>query len=159
MLAGNSKRIVVWVQHFADRPKLMLQWHDPETGKRKSQSAGTCNPLEAEKVRADLEYELNHGLHQQSARMSWERFREVFEEEYVAPLRENPRINYPCTFDALEKLCNPSRLDLITARTVSAFAAGLRTLKTPKAKEGMKASTIKVRLQFFHTALAWAVEQ
>ena len=39
----------------------MPQWHDSETGKRKSKTAGTCNPMEAEKARADLEYELNHG--------------------------------------------------------------------------------------------------
>jgi integrase len=154
----SERRIVVSVQHFGDRPQLMLQWHDPVTGKRKSQSAGTCNPLDAEKARADLEYELNHGLHKQSARMSWERFREVFEAEYVAPLRENTRDVYAATFDAFERLCDPSRLDLVTARTVSAFAAGLRTLKAGR-REGLKASSVKVRLQFLHTALAWAAEQ
>ena len=42
MSASNSsgKRVVVWVQNFPDRPHLMLQWHDPETGKRKSKTAG-----------------------------------------------------------------------------------------------------------------------
>src|SRR5262249_48022890 len=93
------KRVVVWVQHFADRPHLMLQWHDPATGKRKSRSAGTNNPLAAEEARADLEYELNHGLHQEASQMSWERFRELFEAEHVAATRENTRENYraaPC---------------------------------------------------------------
>ena len=42
MSDGNSsKRIRVWVQHMADRPHLMLQWHDPVAGKRKSKSAET----------------------------------------------------------------------------------------------------------------------
>jgi hypothetical protein len=59
----SKRRIVVWVQRFNDRPHLMLQWRDPDTGRRKSQSAGTSNRKEAERVRADLEYELNHGLH------------------------------------------------------------------------------------------------
>jgi integrase len=154
-----SKRVVVWVQHFGDRPHLMLQWHDPVTGKRKSKSAGTCNPLTAERVRADLEYEINNGLHQQAARMSWERFRELFEAEYVAPLRENTRINYKATLDVFERVCAPGRLDCVTTRTVSAFAAGLRTLKRRNGREGMKASTVKVRLQFLRTALNWAVEQ
>ena len=63
MSPPNPKRIVVWVQDFGDRPQRVLQWHDPATGKRKSRTAGTCNPLKAEKRRADLEYELNHGLH------------------------------------------------------------------------------------------------
>ena len=35
-----SERIKVWVQRFPDRRHLVLQWHDPETGKRKSLSAG-----------------------------------------------------------------------------------------------------------------------
>jgi hypothetical protein len=37
-----EKRITVWVQRFKDREHLMLQWLDPETGTRKSQSAGTA---------------------------------------------------------------------------------------------------------------------
>ena len=36
----HGKRVTVWVQFFGDRPYLMLQWHDPVTGKRKSKSAG-----------------------------------------------------------------------------------------------------------------------
>jgi integrase len=155
----SEKRVIVWVQHFGDRPHLVLQWHDPVTGQRKSKSAGTCNPLDAEKARADLEYELNHGLHQQGSSMSWERFREVFEAEHVAPLRRNTRIGYAATLDAFERLCNPSRLDLVTARTVSAFATGLRTYSSGKAKGGLKASSIQVRLLFLHTALAWAADQ
>lgn len=155
----STRRVAVWVQHFPDRPNLMLQWHDPVTGKRKSQSAGTADQDEAETKRADKEYELNHGLHQEATRLSWERFRELFEQEYVAPLRENTRINYTATLDRFEELCKPPRMDQITARTVSAFTAALRTLKTSKAKGGMQPSTVKVRLQFLHTALSWAVEQ
>src|SRR5262249_49859666 len=45
-----------------------------------------------------------------------------------------------------------------TERTVSAFAAGLR--KLPGYGGGtMQASSIKVRLQFLHTALQWAADQ
>jgi integrase len=158
MLAGNSKRIVVWVQHFADRPYLMLQWHDPETGKRKSQSAQTNNPVEAELLRADLEYELNHGLHCADGRVPWETFRERFEAEYVAPLRPCTRYNYEDTLDLFERLCAPKRLDLVSVRTVSAFAAAMRSL-TVRGRNGMAPSTVKVRLQFLHTALSWAAEQ
>jgi hypothetical protein len=42
-----EKRVIVWLQYMGDRPHLTMQWHDPETGKRKSKSAETCNPLEA----------------------------------------------------------------------------------------------------------------
>ena len=36
-----DERVTVWVQRFKDRQHLMLQWIDPDTGKRKSRSAGT----------------------------------------------------------------------------------------------------------------------
>jgi hypothetical protein len=37
-----EKRVTVWVQRFKDRPHLMLQWTDPDTGRRKSKSAETA---------------------------------------------------------------------------------------------------------------------
>jgi hypothetical protein len=77
----SERHIVVWVQHMANRPYLMLQWHD-EQGKRKSRSAETCNPIDAERKRAALEYELNHGLYREASGMTWARFRETFEAEY-----------------------------------------------------------------------------
>jgi len=51
----SEKRIVVWVQRFPDRDNLVLQWHDPDTGKRKSKSAETADEGEAERKRADLD--------------------------------------------------------------------------------------------------------
>jgi integrase len=156
----SDKRVTVWVQRFKDRPHLMLQWLDPETGKRRSESAGTADEGAAEKKRADKEYELNHGLHQDVSRISWERFRERFEEEYVAGCRENTRRNFTATLDHFETICGPKRLSGVTARTVSLFVAGLR--KLPGRRKGTPAllpSTIKVRLQFLHTALSWAVSQ
>ncbi len=155
-----DKRITVWVQRFADRASLMLQWIDPDTNKRKSKSAKTDDPEAAETARADLEYELNNGLHKEAARVSWEKFRELFEEEYVAGLRKDTRANYKATLDLFEDLCAPKSLRGITERTVSGFAAGMR--KTPgrrKGSDGMAPGTVKVRLQFLHTALAWAVDQ
>jgi integrase len=155
-----EKRVAVWVQRFQDRRHLMLQWFDPETGRRKSRSSGSDDEREAERARADLEYELNHGKYQEASRMTWERFRELFEAEYVAGKRLNTRRNYFATLDLLEKICNPRSLKGVNERTVSLFVAGLR--KEPgrrKGSEGMMASSIKVRLQFLHTALSWAVGQ
>jgi integrase len=154
----SDQRVTVWVQKFKDRPALMLQWLDPETGKRRSESAGTADHDQAETKRADKEYELNHGLHKDISRISWERFRERFEEEYVSGCRRNTRNNYRATFDLFEKVCAPKRVASVSARTVSLYVAGLR--KEPGRREAtMMPSTIKVRLQFLHTALSWAVEQ
>src|SRR5215467_10868481 len=106
-MSNADKRIVVWVQHFKDRDSLMLQWIDPDTGKRKSQSAKTNDPDLAETKRGDLEYELNNNLHKEASRMSWAKFRELFEDEYVSGKRKNTRLVYQATFDLFERLCCP----------------------------------------------------
>jgi integrase len=156
----SDKRITVWVQRFKDRPHLVLQWIDPETGRRKSRSAETADSEEADDKRVDLESDLNNNRYQEAARVSWERFRELFEAEYVAGGRENTRVNYRATLDLFEKICNPRNLKTISERTISLFVAGMR--KEPgraKGAVGLMPSTIKVRLQFLHTALTWAVDQ
>jgi hypothetical protein len=155
-----DKRITVWVQRFKDRPTLMLQRLDPDTGKRKSKSAETADEEKAETARADLEYELNNGLHKQAARISWEKFRELFEAEYLAARRENAQRNYQVMFGRFERLCNPTSLRGIDARTVSRFATAKQ--QEPgrcKGSESTAASTIQVYLQYLHTALTWAVGQ
>jgi integrase len=148
----SEKRVVVWVQHMADRPYLMLQWHDPVTGQRKSKSAETCNPIDADLKRADLEYELNHGLYQTASKMTWERFRDLFEEEYLPNLRPDTQERYRDVFDLFEELAKPRRLRSINERTVSAFAAALRRKPTYN-RVGLMPSTIRVTLQFLRTAL------
>src|SRR5690242_6598956 len=104
----SEKRIDVWVQQFKDRNNLMLQWIDPATNKRRSISAGTNDHKVAETKRAEKEYELNHGMHKEASRMSWERFRELFEAEYVSGQRLNTRLGYQATFDLFERLCPPT---------------------------------------------------
>ena len=155
-----ERRVTVWVQRFKDRPTLMLQWLDPETGKRKSRSAGTADEKNAEKARADLEYELNNGLYKEASRMSWERFREAFEVEYLPNLRPGTQESYRVVLDSFENLCSPKSVRSVTERTVSAYVAGMR--KAPvrgKAVPGLDPYTIHVRLRFLHGVLSWAVNQ
>jgi hypothetical protein len=87
----HSKRITVWVQHYSDRPYLLLQWIDPDTGKRKNQSTGTADEKEAEAQRVDLEADLNACRYHAASKLSWEKFREIFEEEYVSARKPNTR--------------------------------------------------------------------
>jgi integrase len=155
----EEKRIKVWVQRFPDRANLMLQWIDPETGRRKSKSAKTADEKKAEAARGDLEADLSHGRFVEASRMSWERFRELFEEEYLPNCRPRTREVYANAFDLFEKVCGTPPLRSINARTVSAFTAGLRKLPGRGGVEGMQPLTVKVRLQFLRTALAWAARQ
>jgi integrase len=148
------------VQRFKGRTNLMLQWIDPDTNQRKSKSAETHIPAIAETKRTELEYELNHGLHQEASRMSWEKFRELFEAEHVSGRRRTTQGNFADTLNLFERLCQPISIRSVSERTISRFVAAMR--KEPgrrKGTDGMMPSTIKVRLQFLHTALSWAVEQ
>jgi integrase len=153
-----EKRIHVWVQHLKDREHLVLQWLDPDTGERKSKSAETSDPEKAEAARVDHESDLNNGRYAEASRMSWERFRELFEEQHVAGLLPQTRKVYANVFNLFGRLCRPVKLRSVTERTIAAFAAALR--KEPGNGGGtMRPSTIRVRLQFLHTALQWAAGQ
>jgi integrase len=84
--------------------------------------------------------------------------RELFQDQYVAALREETQKVYRNVLNLFERLCNPKKLRSITEQTVSVFAAALR--KEPgNGGEKMQPSTIRVRLQFLHTALQWAADQ
>src|SRR5262249_17427186 len=144
MSENHSKRIVVWVQHFADRPYLMLQWHDPVTGKRKSKSAETNNPKDAELKRADLEADLNHGRYQEPSKLEWDKFRELFEQEYLPGVRPRSQEKYNTVLDVFEQIINPARLSNITDRTISLFVKGMRERKQQRTKKvGLAPMTIK----------------
>lgn len=155
----SEKRVIVWVQKFKDRDTLMLQWIDPDTGKRKSKSAGTTIRGIAEMKRTELEYELNHGLHQEASRMSWEKFRELFEAEHVAALRKDTRVNYQSALDAFERLSGPGSLRSITERTISLYTAALRQDPGKKPGSTKAPSTIRTYLVFLRKSLGWAVKQ
>jgi integrase len=153
----TEKRIRVWIQPFRDRPYPMLRWLDPDSGRRKSQSAGTAQPKAVETARADLEADLNHGRHKAASRLSWIRFRELFEAEYASATRPDTQKNFATTFDHLETLCHPTSLQAVNTRLLSTFAAHLRKQKGQGGT--LKPSSIKVILQFLRTALNWATKQ
>jgi integrase len=155
----NEQRVTVWVQRFKDRPALMLQWTDPETGRRKSKSAGTDDPKEAERARADLQYELTHGKYQESSKLDWDKFRELFETEYAAMLRPTSREKYGAVLDVFEDLAKPRRLKTITERTLSRFLKDMRERKRRDGKTGLAPYTMRNYLVALKTVLGWAVEQ
>jgi integrase len=62
-------------------------------------------------------------------------------------------------FDLFERLCNPQGLRDVSARTVSAFAAAMRRRPGRCRGAGTMESSVKVRLQYLHTALQWAARQ
>lgn len=147
-----SKRIVVWVQKFNDRPALMLRWTDPTTNKVRSKSSGTNDAVAAEKASADLEYELNHGLHKEPNKMPWDRFRDLYETEKLVGDREATQRKAANIFDRFEKLMNPRTIGGVTERTISQYAAQLLA-------KGLKKPTIQGHLSYLKAALRWAWRQ
>jgi integrase len=157
-VSKDRERIRVWVQRFPDRANLVLQWHDPVTGKRRSESAKTADEKEAERKRSDKETLLNLGLSKDPNKTTWETFRTAFEAEHAPGKRRNTRVNYGVTLDHFERIVGVKRMEDIDARAVSRFVSGLRSHKT-RGNDGQQASTIKTRLNNLKAALRWAKEQ
>jgi integrase len=147
-----EERIHVWVCAFKDRKAPMLQWTDPETGKRKSQSAGAVDAGKVESARGDLEYQLNNGLRNQKSKMPWESFRGLYEKERLAGCRAGTRAKAGYVFDSFEDLASPRTLGQITERTLSRYSTALR-------EKGFKAATIQGHLAYLRAALRWAADQ
>jgi integrase len=148
----TEKRITVYVLQQQDRPFLKLEYVDPDTGRRRSKSAKTADPKEAEKARADWEYELNHGLHREPSKMPWETFRQTYEEEKLAGAREATRKKAGYVFDSFEGLAHPRTLGQISERTLSKYTVSLR-------EKGVKPATIQGHLAYLRAALRWAADQ
>jgi integrase len=155
----RDKRVKVWIQEFKDRPHLVLQWIDPDTGKRKSETAETGNRKKAETARADKEYELNFGIYQEASRMTWDRFREMFSDEHLVGLRDRSREKYGTVFDVFEDEVGPKLLRGINERTLGAFVRGLRTRRRRGKSPGLEPITIRNYLIALKSALGWAKEQ
>jgi integrase len=154
----SEKRIHVWVQRFSDRPHLVLQWFDPDTGKRKSKSAETADPEKAEEAREKLQYELRHGKYQEASKLTWQVFRERYEAEYLPNCRPKTRDKIASVFDIFESICNPRLLRGINERMISLFTAGMRQ-RRGRGNDKMVPYTIKVHLAYLRSALRWAVDQ
>jgi integrase len=154
-----DKRITVWVQRFKDRPTLMLQWIDPDTGKRKAKSAKTSDPKEVEAAWADHESDLNNGRYQEASKLDWEHLRQLFEEEYLAGHRPKTQEKYQTVLEMFEQVVQPAKVRGITERPISFFVKGPRERKRPGGKVGLAPWSIRNYLIAFKTALAWASGQ
>jgi integrase len=148
----SDERISVYILKPGDRPFFKLEWVDPETGVRRSRSAKTGDPKQAEKARGDLEYQLNHGLASEPSKMPWDAFRDLYEGEKLAGAREATRDKAGYVFDAFAELARPQTLGKVTERTLSRYATALR-------EKGYRPATIQGHLAYLRAALRWAADQ
>jgi integrase len=153
-----GKPISVWVQRFTDRPHLVLQWFDPDTGKRRSKSAETADPAKAEEAREKLQYELRNDKYQEASTLTWKAFRELYEADYLPDCRPRTRDKVATVLNAFEAVCNPRQMHRVNERMISLFVAGLRKRKG-RDNGHMGRTTIRVHLAFLQSMLRWAVDQ
>lgn len=146
----SNDEIRVKVVKYPDRTYLMMRYVDPITGKQIARSTRTTRRREAERIAAKWEAELREGRYHAPTSISWEEFRERYEDEKLSSLAENTAGATATAFNHLERLVNPQKLMAITPAVLSRFQTKLR-------KEGMRDTTIATHLRHLRAALGWAV--
>lgn len=146
----SDGQIQVTVVNYPDRKFLMMRYIDPVTGKQKARSTKTTDRVQAEREAAKWEAELREGRYQEPARLTWEEFRDRYENEKLSSLADKTREATDAAFNHLEKIIAPQKLSALTPEVLSRFQAGLR-------KTGMKETSIATHLRHLKAALNWAV--
>lgn len=130
------------------RKNLALRWIDPETGREKQKSARTSDRKIAERLAGELEASLREGRYEPTSRLSWEVFRERFEQEKLTILARGSMEAYSASLNVLERYLNPVRVRDITASRISYYQAQLL-------KDGRKPATVARHLRHLKSALNW----
>jgi len=145
-----SEEIKVNVMQYPDRPNLVLAYTDPVSNKRKTKSAGTSNEKDAWKAAAAWEEELRAGPHCPPSKVTWQAFRERYEQEHLASLAEKTRVHVSVALNHLERHLNPDRLCKVNASALS-------TLQTKLRGTGIRETSIASILRSIKAALSWGV--
>jgi integrase len=147
-MTDNKIKVVVVKRH--GRRFLTMRFVDPVTGQQKTRSTKTSNRREAERLAAKWEAELQEGRYHEPSRITWEEFRERYEDEKLSSLSCNTAEATSAAFNHLEAIINPQKLCALDATVLSRFQAGLR-------KTGMHETSIATHLRQLRAALGWAV--
>ena len=150
-----TDRITVNVVEFSDRKHYQLQWKDPITGRKKTQSSGIGRTGrqkdrdKAVKKAGALREKLESGQCVAPTRITWENFRERYEREHLSGLADGTGEKVAAVFNSLERIVNPGHLRSLTAERLSHYQAVLR-------EEGRAETTIAGYLAHVRAALNWA---
>jgi len=152
-----TDRITVSVVEFSDRKHYQLQWKDPITGRKRTQSSGIertgrqRDRDKAAKKAGALREKLESGQCVTPTRIKWDAFRERYEREHLASLAEGTRGKVSSVLNTLERVLNPSHLRSITAERLSHYQAVLR-------EKGRSENTIAGHVSHIRAALGWAAD-
>jgi integrase len=143
--------IKVWIVDY-NRKFLVLQWVDPTTGKRKSQSSGCTRRRDAERKAIALEDQLNSLRPNADGRTEWQAFCDRFETHHCSSLKDSSAAKAIGVMSTFFRLMQPQDLRSITTSTLTEYATKLRNLKRSEA-------TIAGHLTNLRVALRWAFDQ
>jgi integrase len=155
-MKSHSDRTRVYVREYRGRGSYVLEWKDPITRVRRFKTTaiacgGRRNRAEAERAAGDWEDELNSGA-VGSKKITWEKFRDLYEDQKLPGLAEGTRDKVNDVFNRFEREINPKYLSDVTEARLSHFVTLLRARRLAE-------DTIRSILAHIKSALSWAVEQ
>lgn len=163
-----NEEIRVHVVKYPDRENLVMRYNNPLTGRPVARSTRTTRRREAERVAAKWESALREGRYQKPSRMTWEEFREKYEENGMGGLGHRTVREYSATLNAFEAHCRPRSVAELTTAKVTAFTRELRRSHTTKVGRGKKCrkkttqlseASVAKHLRHLKVVLRWAYRQ
>jgi integrase len=147
-----TDEIKVHVVKYPDRDNLVMRYVDPFTGRQVQRSTKTKVKRDADKAAGKWEAELREGRYKAQSRMTWEEFRQKYEDEVLPSKADGTGDCKTVAFNHIEATIKPQLLRELTTPRLSAFAKMLRD-------GGMKETTLRATLAHLKPALKWAVRQ
>jgi len=129
-----------------------MYYEDPVTGKREWRSTRKKSRREAEREAAKWEAELQEGRYKRPSKVTWEGFRERYEDEWLITKSANTQRVTSATFNHFEKLISVDRIGKVNTETISRFQAELRKVLD-------KETTVACYMRHLRAALNWAVRK
>lgn len=134
------------------RKNWYLRYTDPVTGQDVEKSSRTSKKREAVKAAGEWESELRNGIAANRSRLTWNAFREAYQDHVDATLSKNTSSLVFSSFNAVDAHLKPDRLNRITAQWVTKFQKRLLDA-------GRSPSTVECYCRHLKAALNWAKDQ
>lgn len=144
--------IKVHVCRQKGRTNLAMRYVDPETGKQVWRTAGTANHNKAIKAAAVWESELREGRYNKRQRITWDDFRDRYDADVLAAMKESTAENYSASLNVFERTVDPQRLADCTTAKLTTFVTALRG-------QHLSPATVARHLRQLKVAFRWAHRQ
>lgn len=144
--------ITVKVTKHGTRKYLVMYYDDPVTGKREQRSTKQTKRREADRVAAKWEAELREGRYKPASNITWDEFRERYEDERLVTKSRKMQSATSVAFNHFETLIGCDRLAKVDTNAISRYQKALR-------KTGIKETSVACHLRHLRTALSWAVRK